>query len=567
MVYESGVPSWSAKKCHASDKIRLTAVQGPIAMKRFQTPDDDALYSVDTYLRFSDEALALRITEKFLSELGRTTMRYTHEMFDVSAIRKLLGEIRADTNSANADSRKILEGRLSNEIDRWRNVLVKRDSGVQAYEIRRFCDSVRGSLDSNIFFALARFYRGMPLDTQSQSKFDLVITRAFEGSRKGRLRKSKFNRVQITSEIRQLFSAWDEPGIIQFDVAAESRIIEAFNGFVREARALKDFESLVESNIFERVRDFKRGLGISYFQPECVAAAIECNLVIGNMFAELLSDLNADLHERLSSRFDFAAAFMDATVDTSIAMADLLCDLHVTGGESEQSSTDSGDMVVLRSLLRHATVQNGPGAEKSTGAPSASEPVQKRLAPELETLSLTEPDISLLRTHMGRSSALDTNDLNDFLFDESGRPDPLGRRALAAMVCLEEFKENDLKNNSLLKPEITDEMIGILNFAERVGHDLDRAIKEAEYENRSRLLSISNKLLKSHLRVERAVIRFAAPIEKTAEPDQVPEMFASADAGKTVSGRWFLAVTLFLVILFGSILLFSWQVNNAFPVR
>ena len=537
---------------------------------RFETPNDDALYSVNTYLRFSDEALALRITEKFLSELGRTTMRYTHEMFDVSAIKKLLGEVRADTNSANADSRKILEGRLRNELDRWRNVLVKRDSGVQAYEIRRFCDSVRGSLDSNIFFALARFYRGMTLDAQSQSKFDLVITRAFEGSRKGRIRKSKFNRVQITSEIRQLFSEWDEPGRSnQFGGASAITIIEAFDGFIKEVWSLEDFESLVESNIFERVREFKRGLGASYFQPECVAAAIECNLVVGNAFAELLSDLNADLHERLSSRFDFASAFMDATVDTSIAMADLLCDLHMTG-ESEQTSSDSGDIIVLRSLLRHATARNGEtgsSVEIDEAERSASEPVQKRLAPELQTLSLPEPDLSLLRTHIGRSSELDSIDLNDFLFDESGSPDALGRRALAAMVCLEEFKENDLKTNKQLKPEVTDEMIGVLHFSERVGNDLEKVIKETEHEGRSRLLSISNTLLNSRLRVERAVMRFAAPVAESAGPDQVPEMFASTDSGKNTSGKWFVAVTIFLVILCGSILVFSWQVNNASPLQ
>ena len=537
---------------------------------RFETPSDDAFISVDTYLRFSDEALALRITEKFLSELGRTTMRFTHEMFDVSAIKKLLGEVRADTNGANADSRKLLEGRLRNELDRWRNVLVKRDSGVQAYEIRRFCDSVRGSLDSSIFISLARFYRGMTLDAQSQSKFDLAITRAFEGPRKGRIRKSKFNRVQITSEIRQLFCAWDEPGKPNHALeAAESSIIESFDAFIKEAWSLNDFESLVESNIFERIREFKRGLGRNYFRPECVAAAIECNLVVGNAFADLLSDLNADLHERLSSRLDFAAAFMDATVDTSIAMSDLLCDLHTTG-ESKQNSADSGDTVVLRSLLRHATVRNQQELESSaeTGevGHSASEPVQKRLAPELQTLSLPEPDVLLLRTHISRNSGMDAIDLDEFLFDENGRPDALGRRALAVMVCLEEFKENDLKTSRQLKPEITDEMIGVLNFAERVGNDLEKAIKEAEGDNRSRLLSIANTLLNSRLRVERAVIRFAAPVEKPAGPNQGPEMFVSTDSD-TPSGKWFVAVTLILIILCGSILLFSWQVNNASPLQ
>jgi hypothetical protein len=290
---------------------------------RFETPNDDALHSVNSYLRFSDEALALRITEKFLSELGRTTMRYLHKMFDVSEIKKLLGEIRSDTNGAQSDSRQIAEGKLRNEIDRWRNVLMKLDSGVQAYEIRRFCDSVHGSLDSNIFFALARFYRAMPIDTQSRSKFDLVITRAFEAPRNGNIRKWKYYRLEVTSQIRQLFREWDETGMpSSIDAVSEGTHIATIDGFINEARALTDFESLVASNIFERIREFKRGLGDSYFQPECVAAAIECNMVVGNVFAEHLSNSNANLHERLTSRYDFAA-FMDATMDMSTAMVDL----------------------------------------------------------------------------------------------------------------------------------------------------------------------------------------------------------------------------------------------------
>jgi hypothetical protein len=128
---------------------------------RFDTPEEHNLHSVNAYLRYSDEALALRITEKFLAEVGRATLRYTPEMFDVSAIKHLLGEIRSEVTEANPDSKKILEDRLRNELDRWRNVLAKRDSSVQAYEIRRFHDSLRGSIDPSILVRISAF---LPLD-------------------------------------------------------------------------------------------------------------------------------------------------------------------------------------------------------------------------------------------------------------------------------------------------------------------------------------------------------------------------------------------------------------------
>jgi hypothetical protein len=197
----------------------------------------------------------------------------------------------------------------------------------------------------------------MPLDAQSLSKFDLVITRAFEATRKGRTRKSNFNRVEIAGRVRQLFREWDEVDKPALEEAPNDGQISRVDAFISEAHELNSFEALIKSNIFERIRDFKRGIGESYFQPDLIAAAIDCNLIVSNVFAELLSNLNADLHERLSSRFDFAAAFMDAAVDSNVAMADILCDLHLPGGQLAGESNDLEDPAFAASRRKHSSAQ------------------------------------------------------------------------------------------------------------------------------------------------------------------------------------------------------------------
>ena len=552
---------------------------------RFDTPNDHHLHSVNAYLRYSDEALALRITEKFLTEVGRATLRYTPEMFDVSSIKLLLGEIRSETNETSPDSKKILEDKIRNELDRWRNVLAKRDSSVQAYEIRRFHDSLRGSLDPSILFALARFYRSMPLDSQSLSKFDLVITRAFEATKKGRTRKSKFNRVEIAGQVRQLFREWDELKTAAGNETCDDGVIAQLDAFISEAQELNTFEALIRSNIFERMRSFKRRLGEGYFQPDCIAATIDCNLVVSNVFAELLSNLNADLHERLSSRFDFAAAFMDAAVDSNVAIADILCDLHLPG---DQLPGESNDLETLHTLLRGESIGTpqtqatagekmgseadrrleGAGQAEINGASSA----RQRLARELHTLGLPHPDTSLLRDRMIRSPVLECLDLNDFLFDENHRADHLGRRSLAAILCLEEFRETELKANRQLDDETGDEIFAMLQFAERLGNNLADALQGADDDSRSRLLSVSNSLLNSRLRVERAVVRFAAPIKPKVhtpdkrEPDKPkrieevpvpPSLVEVRRRGFFESHTWLMAIAFVVILIFGSLLLYA----------
>jgi hypothetical protein len=193
--------------------------------------------------------------------------------------------------------------------------------------------------------------------------------------------------------------------------------------------------------------------------------------------------------------------------------------------------------------------------------------VKKRLAKELHTLGMPHPDTSLLRHRMMRNSSLDVLDLNDFLFDENDRADQLGRRALAAILCLEEYRETDLKNSKHLDTQIGDEIFAMLQFAERVGNNLADALQTADNDSRSRLLSVSNSLLNSRLQVERAVVRFAAPVkQKNHEPRTpkkeveiaVPPSLAEVRrTGFFESHKWLMVIAFLVILVSGSLLLYA----------
>ncbi|MCV6070179.1 hypothetical protein OFP26_31880, partial [Escherichia coli] len=88
----------------------------------------------------------------------------------------------------------------------WAKELTARDANIEAYHIRRYCDSLKSKLPVEVFLAAARFYRDLDYSRQSLSKFDLVITRAFSTDI-GELRRTLItDREELAEQIAMLYS-------------------------------------------------------------------------------------------------------------------------------------------------------------------------------------------------------------------------------------------------------------------------------------------------------------------------------------------------------------------------
>ncbi len=520
----------------------------------------------------SDEAMSLKIAERFFTEVENSLLREPSGTFDVSEVKECLRGLKSRGNeNADAASANV---KLEREFDKWREHLEARDLDLEAFEILRFCDSFRESLDATVFLALARFYKSLTLSTANQCKFDLMITRAFEGERVGQSRFARFDRDNLERLLDEAYDSWPESASARKAEPEQLYTATArIDKFIIEAKEIEKFDDLVGSNIFERIREFKRSLGSVYFAPPVVAAAIECNFVVGNTFSYLLGRMNSNLHIRLSSQIDLAGVLIDGSESGRVELADIFSEMTGNGADSFAFESNS-DLAVLQMFLRHtAELRDGDvdgqtyeTGEAMTDGSDEVPLVKTRLAALLETLTQEHPDVQLLRDHMRRSEHLDTLDLNDFLFTESAEPDVLGRRALAAILCLEEFKENDLVGGRQLSQALSNEMLAMLHFAERVGDDLADELQSADLEIRSRVLVVTNKLLNSRLQVERAVVRFAAPpeeIEEVLDTKEGEDLAAALEsigiskASVLESNRWLMAATFITILVGGSMLLFS----------
>jgi hypothetical protein len=525
----------------------------------------------DIFERLSEEAMSLRIAEKFFSLVETSLLRDSKPAFNVSAVKEHLKNLNPRSGADDGKRQATIEA-LRDEFDRWRTHLAVTDDSIETFHLRRYCDASLATLNDKIFLSLARFYRSIELNRNTQSKFDLMMTRAFAREMR-KHRHAHFDREDVTEKIRELYADWSENsvGVDGPDEQIQDAEIR-FNAFIAEAHSLSEFDGLIESDIFERLREFKRDLGDLYFAPECVAAAVECNFTVGKTFDSLMTVLNSSLNQRLGEKVDFAGALIDGSLEGQSSLVDLLSGM--TGEDTSALAVEgNSDIALLRSFLQRATaVQVAASVEEfeselETEEPAADEvekdvnSIKKRLSAELATISQPQPDVYVLRNYMARSETLDSLDLNDFLFDENGAPDVLCRRALAAILCLEEFKDNDLKAGKTLEQEITNEIVTLLHFAEAVGAELERTLKGAGRDSHNRLLVVTNNLLSSRLQVERAVVRFTAPV---AEPEPEPileekpsEPIEITRAPLREANRWLMMMTVLTVLVCGSILLFS----------
>lgn len=503
--------------------------------------------------------MSLKIVERFFCEVSNYLLRDPQQAYDVSVVKENLRVLKGLSPEADDFQIEQSDKKLDREFARWREHLSKLDGDIEAFELRRFCDSFRGSFDRKIFFSLARFYRALPLSTGSQCKFDLMMTRAFEGDRVGQARISRFDRDKTANQIDELYLSWHEcPQLNDLEQSANAE--EKYDEFIDEANSLMHFEDLIASNIFERIRELKRNLGVSYFQPQLVAAAIETNILVGNTFGSLLAQLNSNLHVRLSSQVDFAGVLIDGSVSERSDLIDILGEL---ADESELAAALSAnsDLAILQMLMRQSSRPREEVEDQDAdfdGEYAVVEDhkpilVKQRLSAQLETLTQEQPNTAILRDYMRTSPALNALDLNDFLFESDGEPDVLGRRALAAILCLEEFKENDLKGAKQLEQELSHEMLSMLHFAERIGEEINDKCLDCEVAHQAKLLIVANKLLTSRLHVERAVVRFAAPVEEVVEEVAEEQPWPEDNYGinKTAfleANRWLMGLTIFMAL-------------------
>jgi hypothetical protein len=522
----------------------------------------------ETFKRVSDEAVNLRVAEKILSEVESRLLKTSPSPFDIETVKKLLQKMKNLSPETSAEEFLQIEFQINQKFRLWRASLEERDAKIETFHLRRFFDFTEEPLDGAFFIALAQFYRNI----KNLSKFDLVITRIFARGRGQIQREVRLNRREMTNYLRELFNRWDgaENSTNQFSDETLAAVLK-LEEFIHEAEFVESFEELTRNDLFVRLRKFKSELGNRFFEPAIAAAAVECNLAVGNVFNNLMTKANENLSARLTAKYDFAGALQDVSPK---AQADISDALREFGGAETSAETEHLPHVLELLELIGGNGENESAAEAENLKPEAKTifpTAEERLAPILFTLAEPQPDLSILRDYVQKSDTLKQLDLSDFIGTSEDYSDRFCRDVLRVIFLAEELCEHELDQRQELSCATKDEVSNLVQRAQIFGEQLDNLIEISEQSTQNRLLTVSNKLLETRLKLERGIVRFSNRQIARARESQVvtlkpiPES-RSATPRKTEVNRRLIAATILVAVICGGFYFFARQLSGAVPM-
>jgi hypothetical protein len=284
-----------------SDGFQMSAesVGDPIAKDSEDMPSIEKAATGREFFRkrAMDEVSSLQMVQLVLMGVEREHMKLAPEPYNELKAKKALHMFLQASERENAGESTDAEYDLLQETQKWYSALAERDKEISVSNIRRFCENSRPVLSSQALISLARFYRNSPFSDRVRGKFDFVMTRLFARETNDELRRLLFDRKEMIGHIRTLYQNWSS--IELFTLGENSGEIEGaiskFAEFTVEAEDLQHIDEMLKRGIFERIRAYKTDIGELFFVPEVAAAAITCNVRLGNRFVELVAAAKSSL--------------------------------------------------------------------------------------------------------------------------------------------------------------------------------------------------------------------------------------------------------------------------------
>lgn len=256
--------------------------------------------------RAMEEVSSLKMVEHVLSGVEREQVKVIPQTFDDIAVSKALHEFLQISKNSQGTESAAAEFTLMQETEGWHSSLARRDADILAVHLRRYCETTRPVLSAQALVALARFYRNSTYSETVRSKFDLVATRLFSKETGGERRESVFNYDELVEHLSELYADWSSVPLYADEDDSQLTIIALkFEDFITEAVNASEFEELVKTDFFNRLRAFKESTGENFYAPSVTATAIVCNIRVGNRYVELLADeRRKNNHARLEDKYN-----------------------------------------------------------------------------------------------------------------------------------------------------------------------------------------------------------------------------------------------------------------------
>lgn len=289
---------------------------------------ESVLVRHQTRKRAVGEVNGLQMVDHVLCAAEREQKKIVPHPHDALHLKQALHELIEALSSEDLDSIAEAEARFIEETQKLTWELLEKDSRLTVSEVRRYMESTRPALSTAALNALARFYRNAPFSYQVRDKFELVMTRLFCRETLGDRRTAIYPTELIARNIGHLYAEWESLKTYGEDDSFEvSEAVNSLESFSRQAEGAATFEELIADDFFTRLRAFKEGLHEEFFSPAVTAAAVECNVVVGNRFIELLEkERRRDSIETIGEKFaEVCSEDVSEMTGKTIDLAEKLC--------------------------------------------------------------------------------------------------------------------------------------------------------------------------------------------------------------------------------------------------
>ena len=238
----------------------------------------------ERYTRLSDRFRSLWTFYQFLGGLfkhqGRGTLPQTYDFQELHRrLQDLVPRMGLETTPATEHELQEMGRRLTNIHRGLRDI----EREFPPSLLRRFFDHLKRQ-DEKILVALVKFYlQTDEIDDDTQDKLDILLTRLAEApTEDGKALPRE------TSEVQPLFArlaAYIDTG--SADQTSLAALRTAIRDFRTELGRVEDFGTLLTCGVYDRYREFKHGLGLTFFLPEILCEITTTNILARNRFQEL----------------------------------------------------------------------------------------------------------------------------------------------------------------------------------------------------------------------------------------------------------------------------------------
>lgn len=529
-------------------------------------------------------AKALEVVQRVISGVERAILCLVPKSYASApaiAVARSLGQAIKEKDTARIAE---AEDHFSNEIYMWRLSLCSRDQAIQPYHLRRFCERTEEHLDLSVFAALARFYRSLPHTELAQSKYDFAITRVFASISEKDQRVLRMEGERLVESISEMFETWGEKRLPTPGSPDEIRAaVDRFRAFIAEANEINEFEELIGSGLFNRVRHLKKDLGELFYVPEVTAAAIECNVVGANKFTELFVDEGQQIRNDPAAR-DLTDILSDTTAIGSFSKT--FDELQLA--ELDQQAESSEHLAQLLRLLRisnnYDEAKSQQIGEEGNQPPDYTENdcVPAELPLTLCALAEDEDNKDIIAEFLRTPLSEERRSLDPVAFlaplteavpGDRQEERQARRNSLSQILRSERLLLFKLGNSSPISSETESELSELLDDMQQTNLILRRLISEARAGSQlpvtDELLHVSNHLLGARLRLQSAIVqRGTAELARnelaSKKAETRPE---SKPPSRVVRKKLQLAVAAVLLIVFAGFMLRAYSVRSTAAIE